>query len=260
MIEINHHVESKILSRQWFYRFLLPSGRVTETYLAEEMWKIHDTREQMMFQVLDDHFGHQWEDLKCVDLACHEGYFSHKLALKNCAEVVGIDTRAEHIEHANLIREAFRLKNLRFQVGDIQNLDSGQLGQFDITLMFGILYHLENIVSALRLAQAVTRKVCLIETQIAPNISGLIDWGSYKWKKEIMGSLVIVDESDEVSSGNREANISPITLVPSLQGLLWLLKKVGFKESRVITPPADAYEQIATGERVVIAAYNKFSN
>lgn len=258
-MEINQDIESKILSRQWFYRFLLPSGRVTETYLAEEMQKIHDTREQMMFEVLNDQFGHRWEELKCVDLACHEGYFSHKLALKNCAEVLGIDTRPEHIEHANLIREAFNLKNLRFQIGDIQNLDPGQLGNFDVTVMFGILYHLENIVGALRLAQAITTKVCLIETQIAPNISGRIDWGSYQSKKEMMGCLAIVDESDEILSGNREANISPITLVPSLQGLLWLLKKVGFKESQVLTPPADAYEQIATGERVVIAAYNNSS-
>lgn len=259
MTEIKHEVEDRILSREWFYRFRLPSGRVTRSYLSEEVLKIHDTREQMLLQFLEGRFGGRWGDLTCVDLACHEGYFSHKLALKGCREVLGIDARGEHVEHAGLIREAFGLENLSFRVGNIQRLESQQLGRFDVTLLFGVLYHLEDIVSVLRLAQAITTKVCLIETQVAPNLSGTIDWGSYRTKKNIMGCMVIIDETSELASGNMEANTSPISLVPSPEGLTWMLKKVGFKEVQTLPPPADAYEQLAGGERLIVAAHNDLS-
>lgn len=255
-MKINADIEAKILERQWFYRFQLPGGRVTETYLPEEVSKIHTTREQMMIESLERVFAGGWQQLRCVDLACHEGFFSHQLALRGCREVLGIDARSEHIEHANLIREAFGHENLRFAVGDIQKLDAGELGRFDVTLLFGILYHLENIVGVLRLAQAITKRVCLIETQIAPNLSGATDWGSEKFHKQIIGCLAIVDESGELAGGNMEANTSPISLFPSLPGLLWLLKAVGFAHSETLAPPAGAYEQLASGKRVIVAAYN----
>jgi SAM-dependent methyltransferase len=255
-MEINAAVEAKILERQWFYRFRLPGGRVTETYLPQEVWKIHETREQMLIAALERAFPDGWKNLRCADLACHEGFFSHQLALRGCREVVGIDARSEHIAHANLIREAFAHENLRFAVGDIQKLDANDLGRFDATLLFGILYHLENIVGVLRLAHAITKSVCLIETQIAPNMSGVTDWGSEKFHKQIVGCLAIVDESGELAGGNMEANTTAISLFPSLPGLLWLLKAVGFAHSEVLPPPAGAYEQLASGKRVIVAAYN----
>ena len=252
----NHDIEEQILSRRWFYRFRLPSGRITESYVTGEVLGFHDTRKQMLLQTLEAEFGHSWERLRCLDLACHEGYFAHALAERGCKEVVGMDARPEHVEHANLIRRAFGDDNLRFAQGDIQRLTASEVGRFDVTLLFGILYHLENIVGVLRLVQAVTTRICLIETQIAPNLSGVADWGSNTSIKEIAGILAIVDESTELAGNNNEASLTPISLLPSLPGLMWLLKAVGFRSCKVITPPADAYEQLVSGKRVVLAAYN----
>ena len=53
------------------------------------------------------------------------------------------------------------------------------------------------------------------------------------------------------------ANTSAITLFPSLPGLLYLLRAVGFARTRVLPPIAGAYEQIASGKRVIVAAYNQ---
>jgi hypothetical protein len=248
-------LESLILQKKWFYRFQLPSGRITDSYLPEYAQPIHTTREQMMSQFLDEEFGQQFDQLRCVDLACHEGFFSHKLAAKGFKEVVGVDARPEHIEHANLIQRVYSHQNLSFKVGDIQKMEARELGSFDMTLLFGILYHLENVVGALRLAHSITKKVCLIETQVTPNLTGVTDWGSYRFNKNIVGCLAIIDETEELNSNNPEANITPITLVPSLEGLLWLLKAVGFKHARVIEPPSDAYEQLASRKRVIVAAY-----
>lgn len=249
-------LEAKILARKWFYQFHLPTGKITESYLPEYALPIHTTRCQMMNQFIDDEYGDNFKQMTCVDLACHEGYFSHHLMLKGAKEVTGIDARQDHISDATLIKQIYGHNNLSFQVGDIQKLEPKDIGQFDFTLLFGIVYHLENVVGALRFAQAVTKNVCLIETQIVPNMTGVTDWGSYRFTKEIVGCLAIIEETSELEGNNPEANITPISIVPSLPGLLWLLKAVGFKHSKVIAPPADAYEQLASGKRVIVAAYN----
>jgi hypothetical protein len=170
--------------------------------------------------------------------------------------VVGVDARQEHVDDATLMRDIFGFKNLRFLKGDLQTMQPHQIGRFDVSLLLGILYHLENVVGVLRLAQAVTKRLCVIETQVAPNMTGVTDWGSYKYSKQIVGCLALVDETSELAIDNREANISAITLFPSLPALLYLLRAVGFAHAEVIPPVADSYEQIATGKRVVVAAYN----
>jgi hypothetical protein len=66
--------------------------------------------------------------------------------------------------------------------------------------------------------------------------------------------LAIVDETQEIAAGNREAGLGSICLVPSLQALMYLLPQLGFAEVEVLKPPADSYEQLARGMRVMIAA------
>ena len=249
-------LEAEILSRPWFYPFLLPSGQVTACYLPAGVEQIHTTREAMLLQVLRAQLGEDWTHTRCLDLACHEGYFSFNLARHQCQEVLGIDARPEHIASADLLRRAFGLSNVRFQVGDIQKLDPASLGQFDVTLLFGILYHLENPIGVLRLCQALTKHVCLIETQIAPHLSGVTDWGSHLFSKQMIGCFAIVDETDELAHDDKEANITSISLFPSLPALIWLLTAVGFKRVEVLAPPPDAYEQFRSGKRVIVAAYN----
>jgi len=248
-------LEAEALSRQWFYRFTLPSGRVTDTYVTEDILKIHETRERMLLARLDEEFQRGTGDLTCVDFGCHEGFFSQLLASR-CKEVVGIDARAENIAGATLLRDVFGYRNLQFRRADIQSLTAAEVGRFDVSLLFGILYHLENVVGVLRLAQAVTRRLCLIETQVAPNLTGVTDWGSHRITKEIVGCLAIVDESDDLPM-NTVTNTTAITLFPSLPGLLHLLRAVGFARTEVLAPAADAYEQIASGKRVIVAAYNQ---
>ena len=62
--------------------------------------------------------------------------------------------------------------------------------------MLGLIYHLENPVGAIRKAHALCKDVCLIETQVAPNLSGQLDWGNYTFVKPMMGSFAIIDETE----------------------------------------------------------------
>jgi len=66
----------KILDRKWFYKFKLPNGKVTESYLPDEAQLVHKTRLEMMDSVLNPRFEGKWDDTTAVDIASHEGYFA----------------------------------------------------------------------------------------------------------------------------------------------------------------------------------------
>ena len=49
-------------------------------------------------------------------------------------------------------------------MGDYLKLDPKQIGSFDIVLYLGVLYHMEDLLEALKQVAALTREVAVIET------------------------------------------------------------------------------------------------
>lgn len=242
------------MARQWFYEFRLPSGKVTPCYCPPAVRPIHATRVQMLNSVVDPLIASNWPDTTCLDIACHEGFFSQTLAAKGARSVLGVDGRSENVEHAEWIRDALGRTNLRFEQHNVYDINAEKIGNFDVVLMFGLLYHLENPLAALKILPALTRRVCVIETQVAPGVTqGPLDWGHAPFKKMIEGSFVIVREDDVAT--NHEAGLHSLSLVPSTDALVWILKYYGFKRVEVVPCPPKGYEQFACGSRVVIAAY-----
>jgi hypothetical protein len=242
----------QVLSREWFYRFELPDGSVTSTYHKGELDSIHDTRWQMLDEYLTRLLGDNWDGLSTIDLASHQGYFATCMAQRGMSRVLGIDARESHVDDSRLISSVLGLKGLDFLQQDVHDLDASVIGQFDVVLMLGLLYHLENPIGALRTAKALCKRVCMIETQIVPGMTGVVDYGSYRYVRPLKGSFGIIDETDDTHGP--EASITGICLVPSLDALLWILGKIGFSETFVLEPHEDAYEQLRYGKRVLVAA------
>ncbi len=241
------------LAKEWFYSYDLPGGERTPTYHHGELDAIHATRWTMLESHLQQVFSGRYAHLKAVDLASHQGFFAVKTAQLGFAEVLGIEARQSHVEDSRLMADIYALQQLQFMQADIHDVDTHQLGQFDLVMMLGLLYHLENPIGALRLCHALCKGLCLIETQIVPGLTGFVDYGSHQFVRPLKGSFGIVDESGETHGP--EASITGICLVPSLEALHWLLLKVGFAEVAVLEPPADAYEQLRYGKRVMVAAH-----
>ena len=242
----------RALAREWFYSYELPDGRRTPTYHGVDIQAIHDTRWAMARDCLERRLGGDFAGLSALDLASHQGWFAIRMAQAGFGRVLGIDARARHVEDSSLMAQIYGLDNLAFRQGDIHGLDADELGAFDVVLMLGLLYHLENPIGALRVCRALCRNVCLIETQIVPGLSGFVDYGGYRFVRPLKGSFGIVDETADTHGP--EASITGICLVPSLEALLWLLEKVGFTSAQVLEPPDDAYEQLRYHKRVMVAA------
>ena len=246
-------LETRALSRPWFYPFRLPSGATTPSYDGGWLDGIHHTRSAMLDAALRARFGNDFAQRDAVDLACHQGWFSVQLAQLGFRDVLSVDARSEHIADAALIRDALSLVQMRLLQSDVHALDTAAIGQFDVCLCLGLIYHLENPVGALRVARALTRHVCLVETQVVPNMSGMVDYGSYKFVRALQGSFGIIDEIDDTHGP--EASTTGLCLVPSTEALCWIMRKIGFSRVEVLPVPADGYEQLLHGKRVMVAGY-----
>ena len=242
----------QVRSREWFYAYELPDGSTAPTYHGFDIQPIHDTRWRMLDDCIRARLGDERGGWSAIDLASHQGWFAVNLARSGFGSVLGVDARDSHVEDSSLIASVYGLEQLSFRQGDVHELDTQATGAFDLVLMLGLLYHLENPVGALRACRELCSGLCVIETQVVPGLGGYVDYGSYQYVKELKGSFGIVDETDETHGP--EASITGICLVPSLDALVWILHKVGFSKVDVLEPPEDAYEQLRYHKRVMVAA------
>ena len=245
--------EEELLRREWFYPFQLPSGRVTPT-IDDGRWNIvHSTRTRMMDAVLGPMFDEDYSSLTAIDLACNQGYFGLELVRRGFQRVVGFEARGNMVDDANLVAEVIGDGRYQAFQGDVHAVDAEQLGRFDVVLCLGLIYHLENPIGALRVAHALTRGVCFVETQVVPHISGTVDWGAYDFVQPLKGCFGVIDETDDTDSPLN--SVLGICLAPSVEGLMWIMSKVGFDRVELLTPPADGYEQHVYGKRVMVAGF-----
>jgi tRNA (mo5U34)-methyltransferase len=242
-----------IRARPWFYEFVLPDGTRTKSHLPAGVEKIHETRLALLEQALDASLGRDCAALTAVDLACHQGWFAMHLAKRNFRSILGVDARDEHLADARLMAGVLGATAFRTRKLDIEDARAEDIGVHDVTLMLGLLYHLENPVRALRLARAVTRRMMVIETQVVPHMSGMVDWGSWQFQRPMVGAFGIIDETEETHAS--EASMHGICLAPSIEALAWLLKRVGFRRVERLLPPPDGYEQLVAQKRVMFAAH-----
>src|SRR5215472_1568540 len=97
-----------------------------------------------------------------VDAGCGVGFFSQTLAecgLSTC----GFDARAENVEEARK-----RFPGIPFEQADVEAREISHLGRFDLTLCFGLLYHLENPLQAIRNLGVITEKCLVLESMCVP--------------------------------------------------------------------------------------------
>ena len=149
----------------WTYPFDLGNG-VTTPLHTDWMAESHETRNRMTFSRLDEIYAGRWADVRCLDVACNEGFFGMEVCRRGAKEVVGFDARDVNIEKADFIKQHLGYEGISFHQENVSNLTPERFGVFELTLCLGLLYHLENPMDALRRVRAVTTDICVIDTQV----------------------------------------------------------------------------------------------
>jgi tRNA (mo5U34)-methyltransferase len=232
----------------WFYEFVFANGAATTTP-GDLVRSLHYTKPRLILPFLDHFFRGRWGEIECLDMACHQGWFSIQTALRGARRVHGVDVRSEHVERASLVRDLSGLSNVGFEQRNLFDLDPDRDGRYDLTLFLGILYHLADPVKALKIARAMTTELCVVETQVArpvPEMEYL--WGSDPGVRR--GHAIAVGRVGE----RHVAEDTEVVLVPTVDALYYLLHAAGFQSLSLAVPPRDAQDQYRDFDRVVVFA------
>jgi SAM-dependent methyltransferase len=97
---------------------------------------------------------------RVLDAGCGVGHHTTFYTSKGCT-VVGVDGRAENIA---VMKELY--PQVEGIAGDVQEMDLDRLGSFDIVHCFGLLYHLDSPVVALRRLAKICREYLFLETMV----------------------------------------------------------------------------------------------
>lgn len=148
-----------------------------------------------------------------VDVGCGVGFFSQTLAecgLYTCS----FDARAENIEEARR-----RFPGIPFEQADVEAREISQLGQFDLVLCFGLLYHLENPLQAIRNLRGITEKCLVLESMCLP---------------EERCSMLLRQEPQQ-----DDQSLTEMACYPSESSLVKMLYRAGFAKVYRVTPLPD---------------------
>jgi tRNA (mo5U34)-methyltransferase len=237
------------------YEFQLTPTLRTAT-LGPNLTSIHFTRKEMVDPVVRGVLEAAGPGASALDLGCNEGWFAHRLLEWGASRVVGIDIRASNIRRAKLIQDHFEVPHDRlvFEEADVLELDSHSLGQFDVVLMLGLIYHLERPLQALRVARALTRRACVIESQLTrqdrPIVRGDGVPGVYQQSAESFAAWVESDPDNPLASA-----AGVMSLIPNRAALEALPRWAGFDNVEWLTAQAHHDIQYLAGDRGLVAAY-----
>ncbi len=76
--------------------------------------------------------------------------------------VLAVDVREKNLQRATVMRDHYEIppERLEFRRVDVFAVDPEELGTFDVVLLLGLIYHVENPMGVIRLARACARRAC----------------------------------------------------------------------------------------------------
>jgi len=197
-----------------------------------------------------DHPRPTWENIKgCVpadlagqtvlDVGCNAGFYSIEMKRRGATRVLGLDSQRDLIRQAEFVRCVLGLE-IEYQRKSVYDLDPLTMGQFDVTLALGLIYHCKHLVLALEKLFLITRRLLVLETAIYPPEKAP---ASFEYEeggeRPTLHPLAYVENRPEA----KEAVYN--WFLPSTAALSALLKNVGFDEIEVLPT--------ANSDRAVIA-------
>ena len=133
---------------------------------------------QEIMGVLNHALSGDFAGKRVLDVGCNEGYFSAECALQG-AEVLGIEARLINIKKLEFVKSVLGLPRFRFVRDDAMAVTRERYGSFDVVLVTGLLYHLEDPFTLLDNVSQLCDGFALIDTLISfehqpPTLCG--DW------------------------------------------------------------------------------------
>lgn len=212
-------IEAQLAQFDWFFPFVFDdiAAPTAHPMAPAALSNAFANRFLHIFSGIHTLTGGSLVGKRVLDVGCNSGFFAILARRAEAASVLGIDASPKNIEQAHLVLRLTGLDRITYQVMNVYDITRDRLGTFDITLFFGILYHLDNPVGALARLFDVTNEMLVVDTQLVP-----------------MRMPMFRVEPDTISY-HRESHMNALAFIPSESAVVRLLKSVGF--ARVFRVP-----------------------
>ena len=192
-----------------------------------------------------------------VDVAGNEGYFAHQLLRWGAGRATCIDIRDVHVRRATLVREHFGVPADRLVVesGDVFALDHDRLGSFDVVLVLGLIYHVENPMGALRRARRLTAPggVCIVESQLTEQREPIrYGGGLTDYFLDAEASFAAIFEAEQDSNPLASSG-GVLSLVPNAAAFELMMRTAGFADVEWLSARPDLNPQYVHRHRGMLA-------
>ena len=139
---------------------------------------------RIMNQTMIDFLPRSFKGMSILDIGCWDGLFGFEAEKRGASKVLGIDNhsggdgfsqeRLKAIKGGGfkplMTAKAILGSNVECQVMNVYDISQENIGEFDCTFFFGVLYHLWHPMLALQLIRRVTKKCLFIETHVNETI------------------------------------------------------------------------------------------
>jgi tRNA (mo5U34)-methyltransferase len=216
----------------WFHKIDLGQGLTTKTKSDDEhplgTWKI-------IGRCLPDDLSGK----SVLDVGCNAGFYAIEAKRRGAARVLGVDAQRHHIQQAKLVRRVLDL-DIEYRRISVYDLDPRMIGQFDLTLALGLIYHCKHLMLALERLYLVTRELLIIESAVITEAKEGSRLRSFlrglERRKERLHHLAYLENERDAKE--------PVYnwFYPSVDCLEALLRSVGFDEVELfnLTPEGRA--------------------
>lgn len=149
---------------QWAYPFAFPRGHsvTVPPRIANRIVQ----REHYFLNPLLALCGGDLKGRRVLDLACNAGWWSLAAIRAGAAYVYGVDGRAMHIEQANVVFSEFDVDPPRYRFEERNVFDLDDIGEFEVVLCLGLLYHVAKPFELLERISRWNRDLLVIDTSV----------------------------------------------------------------------------------------------
>ncbi len=209
----------------WFHRIDLGDGLYTKT---ESVMGEPVDHPRAPWQTIQKLLPASLDGKSLLDVGCNAGFYAFEAKRRGAKRVLGVDGQRQHVRQGLFVRKVLGLE-VEFRRLNVYELAPRNVGQFDITLALGLLYHLKHPILALENLYQVTKELLVIETAIMPPErtpeSFLHPLGE---QQMLLHALAYVE--NPATAKEQVFN----WFLPSVPALVALLRNTGFAEVEVV--------------------------
>ncbi|HEY6120045.1 MAG TPA: DUF1698 domain-containing protein [Pyrinomonadaceae bacterium] len=148
----------------WFHCIDLGNGIKTKTRSAATEPVDHPAA---TWQKISQCLPAELSGKSVLDVGCNAGFYAIEAKRRNALRVVGVDAQRHHVRQALFVRRLLGL-DIEYRRMSVYDLSRSTVGQFDITLALGLIYHCKHLILALERLFEVTKEMLILETAILP--------------------------------------------------------------------------------------------